>query len=127
MTYGFVEPRVYVRTRDARRGSFAVVAATPAGRNSVSVLRRKAIESAEYAIAIPPCQLLIRFSSSREFLFLLQYVNECYLEIPRVTLAGLIIAIFGVAFMFGGHPVIAVMLLLLAWVLLMLDEDMKSG
>lgn len=59
-------------------------------------------------------------------MFLLQYVNECYLE-TRVTLAGLIIAIFGVAFMFGGHPVIAVMLLLLAWVLLMLDEDMKSG
>ena len=45
----------------------------------------------------------------------------------RVTLAGLIIAIFGVAFMFGGHPFIATMLLLLAWVLLMLDEDMKSG
>ena len=45
----------------------------------------------------------------------------------RVTLVGLIIAIFGVAFMFGGHPVIAAMLLLLAWVLLMLDEDMKSG
>jgi hypothetical protein len=45
----------------------------------------------------------------------------------RVTLVGLIIAIFGVAFMFGGHPVIAVMLLLLAWVLVMLDEDMKSG
>jgi hypothetical protein len=34
-----------------------------------------------------------------------------------VTLVGLIIAIFGVAFMFGGHPVIAAMLLLLAWVL----------
>ncbi|SHH13052.1 hypothetical protein SAMN05444169_5916 [Bradyrhizobium erythrophlei] len=45
----------------------------------------------------------------------------------RVTLVGLIIAIFGVAFMFGGHPVIAAMLLLLAWVLVMLDEDMKSG
>jgi hypothetical protein len=29
--------------------------------------------------------------------------------------------------MFGGHPVIAVMLLLLAWVLMMLDEDMRSG
>jgi hypothetical protein len=29
--------------------------------------------------------------------------------------------------MFGGHPVIAAMLLLLAWVLLVLDEDMKSG
>jgi hypothetical protein len=45
----------------------------------------------------------------------------------RVTLVGLIIAIFGVAFMFGGHPVIAVMLLLLAWVLVMMDEDMRSG
>jgi hypothetical protein len=45
----------------------------------------------------------------------------------RVTLVGLIIAIFGVAFMFGGHPVIAVMLLLLAWVLVVLDEDMRSG
>ena len=45
----------------------------------------------------------------------------------RVTLVGLIIAIFGVAFMFGGHPVIAAMLLLLAWVLVVLDEDMKSG
>jgi hypothetical protein len=45
----------------------------------------------------------------------------------RVTLVGLIIAIFGVAFMFGGYPVIAAMLLLLAWVLVMLDEDMKSG
>ena len=44
----------------------------------------------------------------------------------RVTLVGLIIAIFGVAFMFGG-PVISAMLLLLAWVLIMLDEDMKSG
>jgi hypothetical protein len=44
-----------------------------------------------------------------------------------MTLAGLIIAIFGVAFVFGGHPVIAGMLLLLAWVLMMLDEDMKSG
>ena len=44
-----------------------------------------------------------------------------------MTLVGLIIAIFGVAFMFGGHPVIAVMFLLLAWVLMMLDEDMRSG
>ncbi|WP_190242222.1 hypothetical protein [Bradyrhizobium algeriense] len=46
-----------------------------------------------------------------------------------MTLVGLIIASFGVAFMFGGHPVIATMLLLLllAWVLVMLDEDMKSG
>jgi hypothetical protein len=44
-----------------------------------------------------------------------------------VTLVGLIIAIFGVAFMFGGHPVIAAMLLLLAWMLVVLDEDMKSG
>jgi hypothetical protein len=44
-----------------------------------------------------------------------------------VTLAGLIIAMFGVAFMFGAHPVIAAMLLLLAWMLVMLDEDMKSG
>jgi hypothetical protein len=45
----------------------------------------------------------------------------------RVTLVGLIIAIFGVAIMFGGHPVIAALLLLLAWVLVVLDEDMKSG
>jgi hypothetical protein len=45
----------------------------------------------------------------------------------RVILVGLIIAIFGVAFMFGGHPVIAAMLLLLAWMLVVLDEDMKSG
>jgi len=44
-----------------------------------------------------------------------------------VTLAGLIIASFGVAFVFGGHPVIAGMLLLLAWMLIMLGEDMKSG
>ena len=44
-----------------------------------------------------------------------------------MTLVGLIIAVFGVAFMFGGHPVISAMLLLLAWVLVMLDEDMKSG
>ena len=44
-----------------------------------------------------------------------------------VTQGGLIIATLGVAFMFGGHPVIATMFLLLAWVLLMLDEDMKSG
>ena len=44
-----------------------------------------------------------------------------------MTLVGLIIAVVGVAFMFGGHPVIAALLLLLAWVLVMLDEDMKSG
>ena len=37
-----------------------------------------------------------------------------------MTHVGLIIAIFGVAFMLGGHPVIGVMLLLLAWVLVML-------
>jgi hypothetical protein len=43
----------------------------------------------------------------------------------RVTLVGLIIAIFAVAFMFGGHPAIAA--LLLAWVLVVLDEDMRSG
>jgi hypothetical protein len=29
--------------------------------------------------------------------------------------------------MFGGHPVIATLILLLAWVLVMLDEDMRSG
>jgi hypothetical protein len=29
--------------------------------------------------------------------------------------------------MFGVHPVIAALLLLLAWVLVVLDEDMKSG
>jgi len=45
----------------------------------------------------------------------------------RVTLAGLVIAFVGVAFMFGGHPVISAMLLLLAWMLVVLDEDMKSG
>ena len=44
-----------------------------------------------------------------------------------MTLAGLIIALFGVAFMFGGHPVISALFLLLAWVLVMLEEDMKSG
>ena len=44
-----------------------------------------------------------------------------------MTLTGLIIAFVGVAFMFGGHPVISAMLLLLTWVLVMLDEDMKSG
>src|SRR6476646_10809161 len=43
----------------------------------------------------------------------------------RVTVVGLIIATFGVAFMFGGHPVIAAMLLLLAWVLVVLAEDMR--
>ena len=57
----------------------------------------------------------------------LQYVNEGHLGNNRVTQVGLIIAIFGVAFMFGGHPVIAALLLLLAWMLVMLDEDMKSG
>jgi hypothetical protein len=45
----------------------------------------------------------------------------------QVTLVGLIIAIFGSAFMFGGRPVIAAMLLLLGWVLVVLDEDMRSG
>ena len=44
-----------------------------------------------------------------------------------MTLVGLIIAILGVAFLFGGHPVIAALLLLLTWVLVMLDEDMRSG
>ena len=44
-----------------------------------------------------------------------------------MTLGELIIAMLGVAFMFGGHPVIAAMFLLLAWGLVMLDEDMKSG
>lgn len=44
-----------------------------------------------------------------------------------MTLTGLIIAIVGVAFMFGGHPVIAALLLLAAWMLVVLDEDMKSG
>ena len=43
----------------------------------------------------------------------------------RVTLVGLIIAIVGVAFMLGGHPVIGVMLLLLAWVLVMLDGPLE--
>jgi len=43
-----------------------------------------------------------------------------------VTLVGLIIAIFGVAFMLGDHPVIGVMLLLLAWVLMMLDGPLDS-
>ena len=57
----------------------------------------------------------------------LQYVNDGHLGNDRVTQVGLIIAIFGVAFMFGGHPVIAALLLLLAWMLVMLDEDMKSG
>ena len=54
-------------------------------------------------------------------------VAVCERMLLGVTLVGLIIAIFGVAFMFGGHPVIATMLLLLAWLLMMLDEDMKSG
>jgi hypothetical protein len=44
-----------------------------------------------------------------------------------VTLVGLIVAILGVAFLFGGHPVIAGILMLLGWVLIMVDEDMKSG
>ncbi len=51
--------------------------------------------------------------------------RECCLGNSRVTLVGLIIAIFGAAFMFGGHPVIAVMLLLLAWVLMMLDGPLE--
>jgi hypothetical protein len=34
------------------------------GRNSVSVLRRKAIEWAEYAIAVPPYELLLRQRST---------------------------------------------------------------
>ena len=42
-----------------------------------------------------------------------------------MTLVGLIIAIFGVAFMLGDHPVIGVMLLLLAWVLMMLDGPLE--
>ena len=67
--------------------------------------------------------LLIRLASSRSS-SKLQYVNEGY---GRVTLLGLIIAVFGVAFTFGGHPVIAALLLLLAWMLVVLDEDMKSG
>ena len=53
--------------------------------------------------------------------------RECCLGNSRVTLVGLIIAIVGVAFMFGEHPVISAMLLLLTWVLVVLDEDMKSG
>ena len=53
--------------------------------------------------------------------------SRCRLENSRVTLIGLIIAVLGVAFMFGGHPVISALLLLLAWVLVVLDEDMKSG
>ena len=51
--------------------------------------------------------------------------RECCLGNSRVTLVGLIIAIFGVAFMLGGHPVIGVMLLLLAWVLVMLDGPLE--
>jgi hypothetical protein len=58
---------------------------------------------------------------------LFQHVNDGYRETAGVTLVGLIIAVFGVAFMFGGHPVISALLLLLTWVLVMLDEDMKSG
>jgi len=42
-----------------------------------------------------------------------------------VTLVGIIIAIFGVAFLLGGHLVIGVMLLLLAWVLVMLDGPLE--
>jgi multisubunit Na+/H+ antiporter MnhG subunit len=45
----------------------------------------------------------------------------------RVTLVGIIIAIFGVAFMFGGHPVIAALLLLLAWVLLKPPTSQREG
>ena len=51
--------------------------------------------------------------------------RECCLGNSRVTLVGLIIAIFGVAFMLGDHPVIGVMLLLLAWVLMMLDGPLE--
>ena len=51
--------------------------------------------------------------------------RECCLGNSRVTLVGLIIAIFGVAFMLGGHLVIGVMLLLLAWVLVMLDGPLE--
>ena len=53
-----------------------------------------------------------------------QRIANAALEIA-VTLVGLIIAIFGVAFMLGGHPVIGVMLLLLAWVLVMLDGPLE--
>jgi len=48
-------------------------------------------------------------------------------RLGRETLVGLIIAIFGVAFMFRGHPIISTLLLLLAWVLVVLDEDMRTG
>ena len=51
--------------------------------------------------------------------------RECCLGNSRVTLVGLIIAIFGLAFMLWGHPVIGVMLLLLAWVLVMLDGPLE--
>src|SRR6478735_9597683 len=51
--------------------------------------------------------------------------RECCLGNCRVTLVGLTIAIVGVAFMLGGHPVIGVMLLLLAWVLVMLDGPLE--
>jgi hypothetical protein len=51
--------------------------------------------------------------------------RECCLGNSRVTLVGLIIAIVGVAFMLGDHPVIGVMLLLLAWVLVMLDGPLE--
>ena len=66
-------------------------------------------------------------ASARSLALLLECPSVMLPGNSRVTLAGLIIAIVGVAFMFGGHPFIATMLLLLAWVLLMLDEDMKSG
>ena len=44
-----------------------------------------------------------------------------------MTLVGLVVATFAVAFTFGGHPVIAALLLLVAWFLIKLDEDMKSS
>ena len=42
-----------------------------------------------------------------------------------MTHVELIIAIFGVAFLLAGRPVIGVMLLLLAWVLVMLDGPLE--
>ena len=44
-----------------------------------------------------------------------------------MTLVGLVVATLGVASTFGGHPVIAALLLLVAWFLIKLDEDMKSS
>ena len=44
-----------------------------------------------------------------------------------MTLVGLVVATLGVAFTFGEHPVIAALLLLVAWFLIKLDEDMKSS